>query len=154
MERQAFVQSLYEGRMASLERFVSFLICFHAMGKRVQDFWPRVSCGMLGYDMSRSHSIMRIATTASPVSGSEVRFKMLELAEDTRQKWAVKTLQVFFRLMKYERGLSEMERLKKENASLQMDMLRRQAELPKEKEGDAFLGLVTDAAQGTSAIAR
>jgi hypothetical protein len=31
-----------------------------------------VSLGFLNYDMSRTHSIMRIATTASPVSGAEV----------------------------------------------------------------------------------
>ena len=40
----------------------------------------QVSFGLLGYDMSRSQSIMRIATTASPVSGSDVRRKMLELS--------------------------------------------------------------------------
>ena len=39
------------------------------MAKSVQDFWSKVSFGLLGYDMSRSQSIMRIATTASPVSG-------------------------------------------------------------------------------------
>ena len=38
-----------------------------------QDFWPRASFGILGYDMSRSQSIMRVATTASPVAGMEVR---------------------------------------------------------------------------------
>jgi hypothetical protein len=31
-----------------------------------------VSLGYLNYDMSRTHSIMRIATTASPISGAEV----------------------------------------------------------------------------------
>ena len=48
---------------------------------------------MLGYDMSRSQSIMRIATTASPVSGSDVRHKMLELAEQTAMKFCATTLQ-------------------------------------------------------------
>ena len=47
-------------------------VLFHAMGKAVQDFWPLVSLGLLGYDMSRSQSIMRVATTASPVAGTEV----------------------------------------------------------------------------------
>jgi hypothetical protein len=37
-----------------------------------QDWWPMVSLGFLNYDMSRTHSIMRVATTASPISGSEV----------------------------------------------------------------------------------
>ena len=73
------------------------------MGKDVADFWANVSLGFLGsarapvgtcvrlaachankeakwlnarrrrYDMSRTHSIMRIATTASPVSGAEAQ---------------------------------------------------------------------------------
>ena len=47
---------------------------------------------MLGYDMSRSQSIMRIATTASPVSGSDVRHKMLELAEETAMKFCASIL--------------------------------------------------------------
>ena len=38
-------------------------IMFHQMGKRVADFWPAVSFGLLGYRMDRTHSIMRIATT-------------------------------------------------------------------------------------------
>jgi hypothetical protein len=46
--------------------------CTPQMGKRVADFWPAVSFGYLGYSTSRTHSIMRIATTASPVSGAEV----------------------------------------------------------------------------------
>jgi len=73
---------LYEGRVASLERLVAFFVLFYEMGKTVQDFWPTVSCGLLKYDMSRTHSIMRIATTASPVSGSAVSVKMKELAGD------------------------------------------------------------------------
>jgi len=92
MESQQLVQALYEGRLASLERFVGFLVMFHAMAKRVQDFWPAVSCGLLGYDMSRSQSIMRIATTASPVAASEVRFKMLELQEEAIRHRAVSRL--------------------------------------------------------------
>jgi hypothetical protein len=62
MEKQGQLQEIYEGRIASMERLVSFMVMFHAMAKRVQDFWPRVSCGLLGYDMSRSQSIMRIGT--------------------------------------------------------------------------------------------
>lgn len=49
------------------------------MGMRVQSFFPRISFGLLGYRMDRTHSIMRIATTASPVSGADVREKMDEL---------------------------------------------------------------------------
>ena len=49
------------------------------MGMRVQTFFPKISFGLLGYRMDRTHSIMRIATTASPVSGADVREKMDEL---------------------------------------------------------------------------
>eukprot|EP00316_Scyphosphaera_apsteinii_P022917 CAMPEP_0119334028 /NCGR_PEP_ID=MMETSP1333-20130426/86522_1 /TAXON_ID=418940 /ORGANISM="Scyphosphaera apsteinii, Strain RCC1455" /LENGTH=1168 /DNA_ID=CAMNT_0007344241 /DNA_START=113 /DNA_END=3619 /DNA_ORIENTATION=+ len=90
MERQGSLQELYEGRMASLERFVGFLVLFHAMGKKVQDWWPAASLGLLGYDMSRTHSIMRIATTASPVSGSDVRHKILEIASEAKREHAEK----------------------------------------------------------------
>jgi len=95
MDRQYFIQSLYETRIAALHRFVAFLVMFHAMAKRVRDFWPRVSFGLLGYDMSRTHSIMRIATTASPVSGMEVREKTIELAEATAHAWGMHVFQMF-----------------------------------------------------------
>ena len=73
------MQTLYETRFASMQRLVAFFVLFHEMGKRVQDFWPRVSLGLLRYDMSRSHSMMRIASTASPVSGMEVRERTQQL---------------------------------------------------------------------------
>ena len=92
-ERQQLVQVLYEGRFASMQRLVAFFVMFHAMGKRVQDFWPMVSCGLLGYDMSRSQSMLRVATTASPISGSEVRERILELGEEEMRKWAARTIQ-------------------------------------------------------------
>ena len=43
-----------------------------------------VSSRYLGYETSRTHSIMRIATTASPVSGAEVRDRTVELAKIKR----------------------------------------------------------------------
>lgn len=70
---------LYEGRIASLQRAVAFFVMFHEMGKCISDFWPSVSFGFLRYRMDRTHSIMRVATTASPVSGSDVREKMVVL---------------------------------------------------------------------------
>jgi len=94
LQRQQLVQVLYETRIAALQRYVGFLVLFHEMGKRVAAFWPSASCGLLGYDMSRTHSIMRIATTASPVSGSEVRHKTLELASQTATNWAHTILQL------------------------------------------------------------
>ncbi len=76
---QHFSQELYETRIASLQRFVAMTVMFHQMGKRVQDFFSNISFGMLGYRMDRTHSIMRIATTASPISGSDVRQRMRHL---------------------------------------------------------------------------
>lgn len=83
-DTQRLSMLLYEGRIASLQRAVAFFILFHEMGKTVCDFWPWVSFGILRYRMDRTQSIMRIASTASPVSGSDVREKMLEL-ETTKQ---------------------------------------------------------------------
>ena len=73
---QDFSQELYESRIASLQRYVTMTVMFHQMGKRVQSFFPRMSCGLLGYRIDRTHSVMRIATTASPISGAEVRERM------------------------------------------------------------------------------
>lgn len=77
-QSQHLAMELYESRIASMQRFVAMTIMFHQMGMRVQRFFPRISCGLLGYRMDRTHSIMRIATTASPVSGADVREKMEE----------------------------------------------------------------------------
>lgn len=77
--KQHFCQELYEARIASLQRFVAMIVMFHQMGKRVQEFFQYISFGYLGYRMDRTHSIMRIATTASPVSGADVRQRMLYL---------------------------------------------------------------------------
>eukprot|EP00908_Phaeocystis_cordata_P016316 Transcript_27583.p2 GENE.Transcript_27583~~Transcript_27583.p2 ORF type:complete len:329 (-),score=81.96 Transcript_27583:379-1365(-) len=93
MHAQLDVQSLYETRFASLQRFVGFAVLFHAMAQAVQDFWTVVSLGLLGYDMSRTQSIMRIATTASPVSGSDVRERMAALELASTRLNAVKTMQ-------------------------------------------------------------
>ena len=58
---------------------------FHAMGKTVADWWPRWTCGLFRYRIDRTHSIMRIATTASPVSGAELRERMRHLA--LKKEW-------------------------------------------------------------------
>jgi len=76
---QHFSMELYESRIASLQRFVAMTVMFHQIGYRVQSFFPKVSFGIFGYRMDRTHSIMRIATTASPVSGADVRERMEEL---------------------------------------------------------------------------
>jgi len=78
-QSQHFSMELYESRIASLQRFVAMTVLFHQMGMRVQSFFPKISFGLFGYRMDRTHSIMRIATTASPVSGADVRERMEEL---------------------------------------------------------------------------
>ena len=84
-------------------RFVGFLVLFHAMGKRVQDWWSAASLGLLGYEMSRTQSIMRIATTASPVSGSDVRHKILEIAQQGKVEHSIRVLQTRARLMRWQK---------------------------------------------------
>jgi hypothetical protein len=76
---QHLVQELYETRVASLQRFVAMTVMFHQMGKRVEGFFDRISFGFLSYRMDRTHSVMRIATTASPVSGADVKEQMRHL---------------------------------------------------------------------------
>jgi hypothetical protein len=76
---QHFAQELYETRIASLQRFVAMTVMFHQMGKRVERFFARISFGLLSYRMDRTHSIMRIATTASPVSGADLKQQMRHL---------------------------------------------------------------------------
>ena len=70
---QNMAMQLYESRIASTQRFVAMAVMFHELTTRVQTFWPTWTFGYLGYRIDRTHSIMRIATTASPVSGAEVR---------------------------------------------------------------------------------
>eukprot|EP00523_Entomoneis_sp_CCMP467_P020382 CAMPEP_0168849630 /NCGR_PEP_ID=MMETSP0727-20121128/11463_1 /TAXON_ID=265536 /ORGANISM="Amphiprora sp., Strain CCMP467" /LENGTH=1558 /DNA_ID=CAMNT_0008903533 /DNA_START=441 /DNA_END=5117 /DNA_ORIENTATION=+ len=76
---QTHAMVLYESRIASIQRFVSMIVIFHEMGKQVESFFDRISLGLLAYRMDRTHSIMRIATTASPVSGADVRQRMRHL---------------------------------------------------------------------------
>lgn len=78
-ESQRMNMELYESRCASLQRFVAMCVVFHEMGTRVQSFFPAHSCGYLGYRVDRTHSMLRVATTASPVSGADVRERMERL---------------------------------------------------------------------------
>ena len=73
---QHLIQELYETQIASMQHFVAMTVKFHHMGHRVEEFFSKISFGLLGYRMDRTHSIMRIATTASPVSGADVCQRM------------------------------------------------------------------------------
>ena len=77
--RQHHAMELYESRIGSVQRFVSMAVMFHQMGRRVETFFERISFGLLRYRMDRTHSIMRVATTASPVSGANIRDQMWQL---------------------------------------------------------------------------
>lgn len=76
VRRQHLVQELYETRIASMQRFVSLCVMFHRIGWQVERFFAAISLELWSYRMDRTHSIMRIATTASPVSGAAVRQSM------------------------------------------------------------------------------
>jgi hypothetical protein len=91
-QSQHFAMELYESRIASLQRFVSMCVMFHQMGTEVQEFFPRMSRGLFGYSMDRTHSIMRIATTASPVSGDAVRERMDILRIEKRFRHAARVI--------------------------------------------------------------
>ena len=66
-QSQHLVQELYETRIASMQRFVAMCVFFHHISKRVERFFANISFGWLAYRMDRTHSIVRIATTASPI---------------------------------------------------------------------------------------
>jgi ankyrin repeat protein len=48
--------------------------------------------------MSRTQSIMRVASTAAPVSGSEVRHRLVELGNEQVRQWAALQIQAALRL--------------------------------------------------------
>jgi hypothetical protein len=93
IKSQHLVMELYESRVASVQRFVSMTVMFHQMGHRVENFFEHISFGCLGYRIDRSHSMLRIATTASPISGSDVRERMETLRLMTSVNQAVATIQ-------------------------------------------------------------
>ncbi|KAJ8605188.1 hypothetical protein CTAYLR_000400 [Chrysophaeum taylorii] len=60
------VETLYEGRVATLERQLAFYVFFHAVAKRASTaLWPFFS-----FDTWRSQAGTRVATTPSPTSPS------------------------------------------------------------------------------------
>ena len=72
LDAEATMKDLFEGRLLSFERYISFLVLFHAMALRVStSSWP-----LPPWDISRSQSILRVASTAAPVSGAEVAARL------------------------------------------------------------------------------
>jgi hypothetical protein len=58
IDRQVFVQQLYECRIASLERYMAFCVMFHAMADACCRPWFKAP-----WSVSRSQSYLRVATT-------------------------------------------------------------------------------------------
>ena len=138
MAKQRFVQIMYEARLASLQRLVAFFVMFHEMGKQVQDFWPAATFGIFGYDMTRSQSIMRIATTASPVSGAEVRHRILALGEEQTRGWGAMKIQTERRMLKAKGATQEqlMEMVMSGRLSqAQLHQITRERGMGKKKRG-------------------
>jgi chorismate mutase len=115
---QHFSQELYEGRIASLQRFVAMTVMFHQMGSRVQAFFPCISFGMLGYRVDRTHSIMRIATTASPVSGADVRQRMRILQLQKKVFHSIHVISVAWLHYKARKESNRIVRLEKKVSSM------------------------------------
>lgn len=63
----AFEQLFYECRIASLERYMTFCVLFHVMASESCRPWL-----CYPWDIARSQSNLRVATTASPISAADV----------------------------------------------------------------------------------
>lgn len=59
-------QTFYECRIASMERYISFCVMFHAMAAECRQPLFRAP-----WDIARSQSNLRVATTASPISAAD-----------------------------------------------------------------------------------
>lgn len=59
-------QTFYECRIASIERYISFCVMFHAMAVEC-----RAPLFRAPWDIARSQSNLRVATTASPISAAD-----------------------------------------------------------------------------------
>lgn len=68
VDQEHIIQNFYECRIAALERFTSFCVLFHAMAKHNAMHYSLFN---MHWDMSRSQSYLRVATTASPVAAVE-----------------------------------------------------------------------------------
>ncbi|EFJ47636.1 hypothetical protein VOLCADRAFT_91983 [Volvox carteri f. nagariensis] len=72
LHKQTVMEQLVESRYLSLERLLAFMVMFHAMARRTADWWP------LTFDIARSQSGLRVATTAAPVTASELEQSLAE----------------------------------------------------------------------------
>ena len=63
LDRMQPLEHLFESRVGSFERYVAFLVMFHAMAEKASKPWL-----LRAWDISKSQSSLRVATTACPVS--------------------------------------------------------------------------------------
>eukprot|EP00741_Cyanophora_paradoxa_P011471 tig00020560_g11082.t1 len=75
LEAQQPLEELAESRLFSMERMVAFMVMFHAMAARVAAF------PLLGFDLARSQSSLRVASTAAPASGAEIAQALAAMAD-------------------------------------------------------------------------
>jgi hypothetical protein len=115
---QENAMQLYETRIASLQRFVAMTVMFHQMGMRVETFFEKISFGFLGYRMDRTHSIMRIATTASPVSGADVKQQMRQLQLLKKVKHSIHVISVAYLNCKAKKEKGRVEELERKASSV------------------------------------
>jgi hypothetical protein len=85
---------------------------FHQMGMRVQNFFEKYSLGFLVYRMDRTHSIMRIATTASPISGSDVRQRMRHMQMLKKVAHSLNVISMAYLKYKEKKNLAQLKSLK------------------------------------------
>jgi len=77
---QVIIQQLYECRVASLERYLAFCVMFHTMAKACATPWL-----LYPWDMARSQSNLRVATTASPISAAGSSSSEHEISPEARK---------------------------------------------------------------------
>ena len=80
---------------------------YHALARKVADWWPRWTLGLFSYRIDRTHSIMRIATTASPVSGAELRERMKYMALKKEYASSMDLMESFAKGWRWTRDLEK-----------------------------------------------
>lgn len=115
---QDFSQELYETRIASIQRFVAMTVMFHQMGKRVQGFFATISFGLLAYRIDRTHSIMRIASTASPISGADLLQRMRQIQLMKKVHHSLHVISVAYLRFKVKKERERIKILEKEVSSV------------------------------------
>jgi hypothetical protein len=122
-KQQHLVQELYETRVASMQRFVALCVLFHHMGKQVERFFATISFGWWAYRMDRTHSIVRIATTASPVSGSDVRQRMERLRLWKRVLHSVQVIEAAYMAHRKHKEKRQVEDLVRKASSISLNAM-------------------------------